>query len=144
MNVPRIMAIDWGERRVGIALSDESCTIASPHSVLERSRSLDRDIDRLAGLVEECDVRLVLVGLPLRLDGTQGPAAEVILQVTERLRAVLQVPVQTCDERLSTAEAERALIGGDVSRKRRKGLVDQVAAALFLQTYLDSASGGAR
>src|SRR5512138_3123729 len=115
----RIMALDWGERRVGIALSDESGTIASPHGVLVRSRSIDRDLKQLAGLVSEKDVSLVLVGVPFRLDGGQGPSAQAALAFIEKLREVLPVPVSEFDERLSTAGAERALIEGDVSRRRR-------------------------
>ncbi len=140
----RIMALDWGERRVGIALSDESATIASPHGVLTRSRSLDRDIQGIADMIRDLDVSLVLVGVPFRLDGGQGPAAQAALLFIERLRQVLTVPVREVDERLSTAGAERALIEGDVSRRRRKGLVDKVAAALFLQAYLDSPRGESR
>jgi putative Holliday junction resolvase len=133
----RIMAIDWGERRIGVALSDESRTIASPHSVIKRGDSLDRDLVRIADIAAESEVDLVIFGLPMRLDGSLGPAAEGVLEVVEKLRGKVQAKVDTWDERLSTVAAERALIGGDVSRKKRKNLIDQVAAALFLQSYLD-------
>ena len=132
------MAIDWGERRVGIALSDETRTIASPHSVIKRSGSLDRVLEEISGLAGSHQVTQVIFGIPLRLDGARGPEAEGVLEVAEKLRAKVTVPVDTWDERLSTVEAERALIGGDVSRKKRKGLIDQVAASIFLQSYLDA------
>jgi putative Holliday junction resolvase len=138
------MAIDWGERRIGIALSDESRTIASPHSVIRRGNSLDRDLIQIADIAAENGVELIIFGLPVRLDGSVGPAAEGVLEVVEKVRDKVQARVETWDERLSTAAAERALIGGDVSRKKRKTLVDQVAAALFLQSYLDRESGKGR
>jgi len=138
----RIMAIDWGERRIGVALSDESRTIASPHSVIKRKGSLDRDLNEIVGIATENEVALVIFGLPKRLDGTMGPAAEGVMEVVEKLRPKVSVPVDTWDERLSTVAAERALIGGDVSRKKRKTIIDQVAAALFLQAFLDSPGSG--
>lgn len=133
----RIMAIDWGERRIGLALSDESRTIASPHDVIRRGGSLEKDLDRIAEVADLNGVDLVIFGMPVRLDGSVGPEAEGVLQVVEKLRPKVRARVDTWDERLSTAAAERALIGGDVSRKKRKEKVDQVAAALFLQAYLD-------
>lgn len=137
------MAIDWGERRIGVALSDETRTIASPHSTVTRAGSLDRDLDRIAGIAVDNQVDLIILGMPVRLDGGMGPEARGVLEVAEKLRGKVAMRVDTWDERLSTAAAQRALIGGDVSRGKRKGLVDQVAAALFLQSYLDlRASGG--
>ena len=138
----RVMAVDWGKRRIGIALSDETRTIASPHTVIKRGSSLDRDLDLVAGFAVENDVELILFGLPKRLDGTVGPAAEGVLEVVEKLRKKITLPVKTWDERLSTAAAERSLLEGDVSRRGRKEKVDQVAAALFLQAYLDNSSTG--
>ncbi len=134
----RIMAIDWGERRVGIAMSDESRTIASPHSVLKRSHSLRKDMEKISSLIEESDVGMVVVGIPMEMNGTLGLAAEMILKVVKKFQDELGVPVKTWDERLSTAEALKVLVAGDVSRRKRKGVVDRVAAALFLQTFLDS------
>ena len=134
------MAIDWGERRIGVALSDETRTIATPHTVITRGASLNHDLVRIADIVTELEVDLVIFGMPMRLDGSLGPEAYGVLEVVEKLRDKVLVQVDTWDERLSTTAAERALIGGDVSRKKRKGLVDQVAAALFLQSYLDRPS----
>jgi len=137
----RVMAIDWGERRIGVALSDETRTIASPHCVLERGGSLDRDLARIAAIAEESQADLILFGMPVRLDGSTGPAAEGVLQVMEKLRDRVDAQVDAWDERLSTVAAERALLEGDVSRKKRRKLVDRVAAALFLQAYLDGGAG---
>jgi putative Holliday junction resolvase len=141
-NMGRVLAIDWGERRVGIALSDESRIIASPHSVIKRAGSLDRVLIQISELIVEHEVSHVIFGIPLRMDGSRGPEAEGVLEVAEKLRAKVTVPVDTWDERLSTVEAERALIGGDVSRKKRKELIDQVAASIFLQSYIDHGSKG--
>jgi putative Holliday junction resolvase len=136
----RVMAVDWGERRIGIALSDESRVIASPYDAIKRGNSLDRDLDRIADIASEKEVDLIIFGLPMRLDGSMGPAARGAMEVVEKLRGRTPVEVQAWDERLSTAAAERALISGDVSRSKRRQKIDQVAAALFLQTYLDSRS----
>jgi len=136
------MAIDWGERRIGVALSDESRTIASPHTVIKRGNSLDRDLIEIAGITTDNDVDLVIFGLPMRLDGSMGPAAEGVLEVVEKLRGKVNARVDTWDERFSTVAAERALLEGDVSRNKRKQKIDQVAAALFLQAFLDSPGAG--
>ncbi|UCF30355.1 MAG: Holliday junction resolvase RuvX [bacterium] len=131
------MGIDWGERRIGIALSDESRTIASPHGVVVRTRSLSRDLEEICRMIRVNSVEQVVIGMPIRLNGSTGEAAQEVLGVADTLRAMIELPVETWDERLSTAEAERALIGGDVSRRKRKDLLDRVAAAIFLQAYLD-------
>ena len=137
------MAIDWGRRRVGIALSDEGRSIASPHMVVQRSGSLERDLGRIVEILRSNNVSLVVFGLPIRLDGSMGPEVEGVLEIVGKLGEKTGVPIITWDERLSTTAAERALIGGNVSRKKRRGLVDQVAAALILQSFLDSDPGGA-
>jgi len=132
------MAVDWGQRRIGIALSDKSRVIASPHSVVQRSGSLDRDLNHIVELSNENDVSLIIFGLPVRLDGSMGPEAKGVLQVVEKLDEKSPVSIETWDERLSTTAARRALLEGNVSRKKRRGVIDQVAAALILQSYLDS------
>ncbi len=137
------MAVDWGERRIGIALSDESRAIASPYGVVKRGGSLDKDLERISAIARENSVSLVVFGLPVRLDGSLGPEASGVLEVVEKLRQKVEMPVKTWDERLSTVEAQRVLINGNVSREKRRGLVDQIAAAIFLQGYLDSLSGKA-
>lgn len=137
----RVMAVDWGQRRIGIALSDESRAIASPLKVIHRSGSLERDLNQIMEISGENDVSLIIFGLPVRLDGSIGPEAEGVLQVVEKLGESTQIAVETWDERLSTTAAEKALLEGNMSRRKRRGVIDQVAAALILQTYLDSKKG---
>lgn len=137
----RVLAVDWGQRRIGLALSDESRAIASPLEVVQRSGSLDQDLDRIVEVSGQNDVSLIIFGLPVRLDGSMGPEAEGVLQIIEKLGHKTPVAVKTWDERLSTTAAEKALLEGNVSRKKRRGVIDQVAAALILQSYLNSRTG---
>jgi putative Holliday junction resolvase len=131
------MALDVGERTIGIALSDESRMIASPLTTIRRT-SLPEDLSVVAELVRARNVQEIVVGLPRSLDGTLHFQAERTLSFIEGLRGVVQVPIHLWDERFSTAEAERALISGQVRRERRKEVVDMVAAALILQGFLAS------
>ncbi len=133
----RVLAIDWGERRLGLALSDPTRLIASPLPVLPRAPSRQGDLDALRALVAEHEVERVVVGLPLRTDGRPGPEAERVLEVVARLRDALPVPVETVDERFSSAEARRAMAEG-LDTRRQRGKVDSVAASLFLQTWLQN------
>ena len=133
----RVLALDIGERRVGVALSDPGGTIASPLEVLDATGRLD---DRIAAMVEEYGVGLVVAGLPLTLGGDEGPQAEHVRTVADRIARRIGVPLVYHDERLSSAQANRAMAGGTSSKKRR-GTVDKVAAAIFLQSFLDA--GGA-
>jgi putative holliday junction resolvase len=133
----RILAIDWGEKRIGLALSDEGQVIASPHAVLPRGRSRADDLSAIARVVEEREVERVVMGIPIRTDGSRGPEAEKVEAAAARLRAVLAVPVDTIDERFSSAEARRALTEGEVSSRKQRGKVDAIAASLFLQTWME-------
>lgn len=128
--------MDVGSHRIGVAVSDPTGTIAQSLVVIPRTgwRPVASEIRRLA---VEYRVERVVVGLPLRMDGTEGDAAREARAFAQRLRGVLDVPVVMQDERLSTAEAERALVAQDVRREKRRKRRDAVAAALFLQTYLD-------
>lgn len=132
----RVMALDVGEKRIGVAISDELGLTAQPVCTLERV-GRRRDLAALARLQNEHQAGLVVVGMPYRLDGRPGPQAEKIAAFTRRLARQLPVPVTTWDERLSTTAAERVLIQGDVSRRRRRQVVDQLAAVIILQNYLD-------
>ncbi len=136
----RAIGVDLGERRIGIALSDSGGRVATPWTRIDRSGSEEQDHRRLAGLVDEAEADCVVVGLPLSLDGTVGPAAERALAEVERLRDVLAVPVETYDERLTTVTAERALREQGVTGRRRRQVVDQVAASVLLQAWLDARS----
>jgi putative Holliday junction resolvase len=133
----RILALDHGTKRIGVALSDELGWTAQPLETFER-RTLERDIAHIGELVRTHDVGRVLLGLPLRLNGEEGPAARSIHEFVARLGEALPVPVVTWDERLTTKTAEELLIAADVSRKKRRGVVDRVAAAILLQSYLEA------
>jgi len=136
----RILALDVGERRVGIAISDPTGTVARPLQTLVRC-SREEDFAAIAALVAEHDVGLVVVGQPLSLDGTEGPQARRVARYAEALAATLPVPVVAWDERFTTVAAGEILRQNRRQRKRRaraKGEVDAIAAAVILQSYLDS------
>lgn len=134
----RAIGLDLGERRIGVALSDSAGTLATPYEVVTRSGDRTRDLARLAELVAEADAEVVVVGLPLSLDGSRGPAAQRVEVEVDELRARLGVPVELHDERLSTVEAERRLRTAGVKGRQRRHVVDQVAATVILQSWLDA------
>ena len=133
----RVLAIDYGTKRIGVALSDELGWTAQPLETLNR-RTLDWDIAHIASLVGTYEVRQVLLGFPLQLDGREGPAIQAMRAFQVRLEEGVPVPVILWDERLTTKAAEDLLIAADVSRKKRKGVVDRIAASILLQSYLAS------
>jgi len=133
----RILGVDYGRKRLGIAVSDESEFLASPRKTMLRSRSLDSDLTKLKKLVVDEDVKWIVVGLPLNMDGSHGPMAEEASAFAARLHAVSGLPVDLFDERLTSSEAERVLVEADVSRGQRKTLRDSLAATLILQGFLD-------
>jgi len=139
----RVLALDVGERRIGVAISDPSGTIARPLQTLARG-SREEDFAAIAALVAEHGVGLVVVGRPLSLNGTEGPQARRVARYAEALTATLPVPVTAWDERFTTVTAEEIL--RQTRRKKRrardKGEVDAVAAAVILQSYLDSQNSG--
>jgi putative holliday junction resolvase len=132
----RALGIDLGTKRVGVALS--SGTLATPFEVIPRSGDLRRDHARIAELVAEADAEIVVVGLPLSLDGSQGPAARAALGEVAELRDVLPVPVTTYDERLTTVTADRRLMDQNLGAAARRRVVDKVAASVMLQAWLDA------
>ena len=142
MRGARILALDHGTKRIGVALSDELGWTAQPLETYQR-RTPEADVQHIDRLVREHDVGEVVVGLPLRLNGEIGPAAQSVLEFVKHLEEVLTVPVITWDERMTTKSAEELLIAADVSRKKRKGTVDRIAAAILLQSYLESRSTSA-
>ena len=133
----RILALDYGTKRIGVALSDELGWTAQPLETFER-RTLDRDVAHIASLVNTHEVGQVVLGFPLQLDGREGPAVQAMRAFALRLEESLAVPLVLWDERMTTKAAEDLLIAADVSRKKRKGAVDRVAAAILLQSYLAS------
>jgi putative Holliday junction resolvase len=134
----RALGLDLGTKRIGVAVSDRSGTIASPLTVLQRGRSRRDDHARIADLVRAEEVECVVVGLPLSLSGADGPAAQAARAEAERLATVVGVPVETHDERLTTVTAERSLAAGGVRGAARRQRIDKVAAAVILQSWLDS------
>ena len=132
----RILALDVGEKRIGLAVSDPLGITAQGLEVMIR-RDPETDLARLLEVARKWGVQEIVLGLPRHMDGRLGQAAPKILELARELSAALGVKVTTWDERLTTAEAERVLIQADVSRRRRRQVVDQLAAVLILQGYLD-------
>jgi len=133
----RVLALDLGSKRIGVAVSDRSGTIASPLTVLQRTGSHQEDHRRIRALVEEEEAERVVVGLPLSLDGSIGPAARGAIAEAEELSSVIEVPVETFDERLTTVSADRVLMEQRMRAEARRRVVDKVAAAVMLQSWLD-------
>ncbi len=133
----RILAIDYGSTRLGLALSDEEEILASPLPVHVR-KTLPEDLGFIAQLVDDSMVGRIVVGLPLNMNGSHGQMAQTVMAFVEELGKKCDVPIDTFDERLTTSEAERVLVQADLSRKRRKNLRDGLAAVLILQGYLDA------
>ena len=132
----RILGLDVGTRRIGVALSDALGMTAQRLTLIER-RSPAQDLEAIASLVSAHEVGTVVVGLPLTMKGEMGDQATLVMAFVENLRSHLSCSVETVDERLTTVEGERALLRMDASRQTRKRLIDQVAAQLILQTYLN-------
>ncbi|MGC8486763.1 MAG: Holliday junction resolvase RuvX [Clostridia bacterium] len=130
------MALDVGEKRVGVAVSDETGTIATPRDPILRQQ-LTQDLARIRTLGEQLQVQRIVVGWPLSLNGTVGPQAKRVEAFVKQLLEVVPWPVDLVDERFSSRAAERVLIEQDVRRSRRRDLVDGLAAAMILKTYLD-------
>lgn len=132
----RIMALDVGSRTIGIACSDVLLMTAQGIETIRRT-SLENDFNRLRELISEYEVHELVVGMPKNMNGTKGDRAEKTEEFVEKMKAVIDLPVTFWDERLSTVMAERQLIAADVSRKKRKGIIDKMAAVVILQGYLD-------
>ena len=128
----RVLAIDHGTKRIGIAVSDELKTIAQPLEFIP-AEPFDAFLVRLQQIIAEKAVELILIGMPRNMDGTYGPAAEKVKAFVNTLKERITVPIRTWDERLTTAQANRFLIAADVKRRERKEKVDKTAAAILLQ-----------
>ena len=133
----RALGLDLGAKRIGVAVSDSDGTVASPYEVITRSGNVDRDHQQIADLVAEVGAELVVVGLPYSLDGTVGPAASAALDELAELGRRLAVPVEAFDERLTTVTADRSLREMGVKGTARREVVDKVAAAVMLQSWLE-------
>ena len=135
--VKRVLALDVGDRRIGVAVSDELGLTAQGVTTIHR-RSWAADLAEVARLVDGWQAKTVVVGLPLTLEGTVGPRAELVQTFMRRLAAAVRVPVVPWDERFSTVTAERVLIEADLSRVRRRSVIDKTAAVVILQHFLDT------
>jgi putative Holliday junction resolvase len=138
----RVVALDLGSRRIGVAFSDSRRTLASPWGTIERSGDAERDQAAIVDAVREVEATVVVVGLPLSLSGSAGPAARAALAETEALRAALEplgIAVETADERFTTVEAQRSLSAAGRKGKASRRVVDSAAAMVLLQAWLDRA-----
>jgi putative Holliday junction resolvase len=132
----RILALDHGTRRIGVALSDEMKMIASPLEYIPAEPFADF-LKRLKEIISAREVELIIIGMPRNMDGSYGPAALKVQEFIAVLKEALTIPIKTLDERLTTVQAQRFLIQGNVRRAQRKEKVDKTAAAILLQSYLD-------
>ena len=133
----RILAIDHGTKRMGIAISDELKMMAHPAEFILAEPFSDF-LTRLKELLRDKEVEMILVGMPRNMNGSYGPAALKVQDFVAALKGAVTVPIETWDERLTSAQANRFLIEGNVRREQRKEKVDKMAAAILLQSYLDS------
>lgn len=133
----RVLGIDLGSRRIGVAVSDGLGLTAQPRATLARHGG-QRDIDAIAAELKSTDADRIVLGLPLDCQGQEGEAAQRARVFADKLRTALGLPVDLIDESFSTVEAEEVLLAADVSRARRKQVVDKLAAAVILQRWLDS------
>ena len=133
----RILGLDVGSKTIGVAVSDELSLTAQGLTTLKR-KVLKQDVKQLLKVIDENGVEKVVVGLPKNMNGSLGPSAEMVISLIGELKKFVDLPVVTWDERLSTVAAQRVLLEADMSRKKRKRVVDKVAAILILQGYLDN------
>jgi len=133
----KIIGLDLGEKTIGVAVSDDLMITAQPVETLRRT-NMAKDLDELEALVRRLRITEVVVGLPINMNGTKGAMARKAETFSHRLEKRLKIPILLWDERLSSAGAERSLLEAGLSRRKRRAVVDRVAAALILQSYLDS------
>ncbi len=139
----RVLGLDFGEKRIGVAVSDPLGIIAQGVGVIER-KNLESDIKEIKKIVDEYKADSIVVGMPINMDGSKGISAKKASEFVDILGARLNIPVATYDERLTTKESEKFLISSDVSRKKRKTVIDKIAAQLILESYLDSVKNSAQ
>jgi putative holliday junction resolvase len=132
----RILALDHGTKRIGVAVSDETKTIAQPLEYIS-AEPFANFLGRLKKLLVEKEISLILIGLPRNMDGSYGPAALKAQAFAGVLRAAITIPIKMWDERLTSSQANKILIQANVRRAKRKEKVDKMAAAILLQSYLD-------
>jgi len=135
----RLLGLDLGSKTIGVALSDTICNIATPMEIINRTK-FTKDAARLVAIITEQNVGGLILGLPLNMDGSEGPRCQSTRQFVVNISEKIDIPIALCDERLSTVAVTRTLLEADTSRKRRKELVDKLAAAYILQGALDKLS----
>ena len=140
MSVPgvRALGVDPGSKRIGLAISDLSGTIASPLTVLQRSKSKRHDLGEIARIAREEEADVIVVGLPLNMDGSTSRAARAATAEAGQLATLVEVPVEMHDERLTTVSADRSMLDAGLDAVERRRVVDKVAAAIMLQSWLDA------
>ena len=131
-----ILSLDYGESRIGIAISDSNCSIALPSEVYERKKT-DKDFLHIKEFIEKNNVQAALIGMPYNMDGSEGEKCQAVKNFTKKLLEFIDINVVFWDERLSTQAQEKILIDKDLSRKKRKKVIDKLAASYFLQSFLD-------
>ncbi len=134
----RVIGIDLGSKRIGIALSDSDLTVATPLDVIERSGNVENDHIAILKITDEWEVKRIIVGLPISLDGTLGASAQSVIDEISRLGNLTDIPIETHDERFTTVTAEQILLQQNVKRDKKKMVIDKVAAAIILQGWIDS------
>lgn len=134
--IMRILALDVGDKRIGIAVSDSTCTIAAGLCTIERQGKNVKE--KLRALCKEYGIVEIVVGIPLTIDGARGNQAKKVREFARKAKKELNLPVKEWDERLTSAQAEKTLVAGNMRRAKRKSVVDKVAATVILQSYLDN------
>jgi len=136
----RVIGLDIGDKKIGIAVSDPLGVTAQGIATLERRSSLKQEAAELQAIISEYEVKQIIVGLPKNMDGSIGPQAQKVIKYAEKLKQTLKLPVILWDERLSTLMANRTLLEADVSRAGRRKVIDKLAAVVILQSFLDRKS----
>ena len=134
----RVIGLDLGSKRIGVALSNSDLTVATPYDVIQRADKVEKDHIAILNIAGEWEVNKIIVGLPISLDGTLGASAKSVTNEVEKLRGVTDIPIETHDERFTTVTAEQILLRQNVKRDKKKSVVDKVAATIILQGWIDS------
>ena len=135
--MPRILALDVGEKRIGVAVSDELNITAQAVTTIKRTSEVDT-VAEIRALIERYGASKIIIGMPFNMDGTKGRSAEMVEGFASFLKLKLPVEIEMIDERLTSSQGERILLDADISRKKRKSVIDKIAAQLILQAYLES------
>lgn len=134
----RIMGLDVGDRRIGVAISDPLGWTAQGITTIVRQEGSSKDIEEIKKLINDYQVEKIVIGLPKNMNNTLGPRSEIVMEYAKNLEKECDIKIDFFDERLTTVAAERTLLEADMSRKKRKGVIDKLAAVYILQSYLDS------